>query len=76
MNNECKLCILMGKITGTAATAAASSSSSVSSHRQQSMILVPMDAAGVKVLRNLSVFGFDDAPRESIYCNQSINQFI
>jgi len=73
MNSECKLCILMGKITGTAA---ASSSSSVSSHRQQSMILVPMDAAGVKVLRNLSVFGFDDAPRESIYCNQSINQFI
>jgi acyl-CoA dehydrogenase len=48
---RCKITIFMGK-TDTAAP----------KHKQQSMILVPMDAAGVRIVRMLSVFGYDDAP--------------
>ena len=54
MDPRCKLCIFMGK-TRTDGPA----------HRQQSMILVPMDARGVNIKRHLTVFGYDDAPRES-----------
>jgi acyl-CoA dehydrogenase len=50
-DTRCKLTIFMGKTDETAAK-----------HLQQSMILVPMDADGVKVERILNVFGYDDAP--------------
>jgi acyl-CoA dehydrogenase len=48
---RCKIAIFMGKTDPTAPK-----------HKQQSMILVPMDAPGVKILRMLTVFGYDHAP--------------
>eukprot|EP00211_Chloroparvula_japonica_P005318 CAMPEP_0119135338 /NCGR_PEP_ID=MMETSP1310-20130426/19088_1 /TAXON_ID=464262 /ORGANISM="Genus nov. species nov., Strain RCC2339" /LENGTH=811 /DNA_ID=CAMNT_0007126213 /DNA_START=33 /DNA_END=2468 /DNA_ORIENTATION=- len=48
---RCKVCIFMGQ-TDPAASA----------FRQQSMVVVPMDAPGVSKVRPLSVFGYDDAP--------------
>jgi len=48
---RCKIAIVMGKTDPTAAK-----------HAQQSQILVPLDTPGVKVVRMLPVFGFDDAP--------------
>jgi acyl-CoA dehydrogenase len=46
---RCRLLIVMGKTDPTAET-----------HRQQSMVLVPMDAPGVHNLRSLPVFGRQD----------------
>jgi len=50
-DSRCAVAIVMGK-TNTEA----------SRHSQQSMILVPMDAPGVKIERMLSVYGYDHAP--------------
>jgi acyl-CoA dehydrogenase len=48
---RCKIAIFMGK-----------SDPSAPAHRQQSMILVPLDTPGVKIVRMLTVFGYDHAP--------------
>jgi len=48
---RCKICIFMGKTDPDGP-----------SHKQQSMILVPMDTPGITIQRMLSVFGYDDAP--------------
>jgi acyl-CoA dehydrogenase len=48
---RCKISIFMGKTDPSAPK-----------HKQQSMILVPMDAAGVTIKRMVGVFGYDDAP--------------
>jgi acyl-CoA dehydrogenase len=48
---RCKIAIFMGKTDPNAAR-----------HLQQSMILVPMDTPGVKIVRLLTVFGYDHAP--------------
>ena len=51
IDRRCKLLIFMGKTDPDAPR-----------HTQQSMILVPIDAHGVNVVRHLPVFGFDHAP--------------
>jgi acyl-CoA dehydrogenase len=48
---RCALYIVMGKTDPSAPA-----------HRQQSMLLVPAATKGIRILRPLTVFGFDDAP--------------
>ena len=48
---RCKVAIVMGKTDFAAQR-----------HAQQSMVIMPLDAPGVTILRHLPVFGYDDAP--------------
>jgi acyl-CoA dehydrogenase len=48
---RCKVAIFMGKTDPSAAP-----------HEQQSMLLVPLDRPGIKIVRMLTVFGYDHAP--------------
>ena len=50
-DSHCKVAIVMGKTDFNAPK-----------HKQQSQIIVPLDTPGIKVLRMLPVFGYDDAP--------------
>jgi acyl-CoA dehydrogenase len=51
-DSRCKIYIVMGK----------TDPDNASRHSQQSMLLVPSDTKGIKILRHLPVFGYDDAP--------------
>ena len=53
---RCKVAIFMGRTDPGKPDRAAPR------HEQQSMVLVPMDAAGLKIERMLTVFGYDHAP--------------
>ena len=63
---RCKVAIFMGRTdtdrTGTDRTDTKKTDRSAALHKQQSMVLVPMDSAGVKIERMLTVFGYDHAP--------------
>ena len=52
LSPRCKILIVMGK----------TDPANPDRHKQQSMVLVPLDTPGVEVVRHLPVFGFDDAP--------------
>ncbi|KZP24670.1 acyl-CoA dehydrogenase NM domain-like protein [Athelia psychrophila] len=59
---RCKLHLVMGK----------SDPGNASPYNQQSVVIVPADAPGVKIIRPMQVFGYDDAPEghcEIIYDN-------
>ena len=49
---RCKVLIFMGK----------TDPDNPDRHKQQSMVVVPVETPGIKVLRTLPVFGYDDAP--------------
>lgn len=51
MDPHCEIAIVMGKTDFDAPR-----------HVQQSMILVPMNTPGLKIIRPLTVFGFNDSP--------------
>jgi acyl-CoA dehydrogenase len=52
LNKRCTLLIVMGK----------TDADNPDVHQQQSMILVPKDTPGVRIVRDITAFGYDDAP--------------
>ncbi|XP_043834069.1 acyl-CoA dehydrogenase family member 10 isoform X2 [Dromiciops gliroides] len=51
LDPRCQLCVFMGKTDPHAPR-----------HQQQSVLLVPMDTPGIKVIRPLSLYGLEDPP--------------
>ncbi|XP_006865559.1 PREDICTED: acyl-CoA dehydrogenase family member 10 [Chrysochloris asiatica] len=51
LDPRCQLCVFMGKTDPQAPR-----------HQQQSVLLVPMETPGIKVVRPLTVYGLEDAP--------------
>ena len=52
MSEDCKLLIVMGK----------TDPDNPNKHLQQSMVLVPKETPGIRIVRDMRVFGYDDAP--------------
>ena len=52
MNAACQVLIVMGK----------TDPDNADKHKQQSMILVPINTPGVKIVRNMAAFGYEDFP--------------
>src|SRR5215468_1742887 len=51
MDRRCRIIIFMGQTNPENPP-----------HKRQSMVLVPMDTPGIRIVRPLNVFGYDDAP--------------
>src|SRR6202165_2160199 len=52
MSEDCKILIVMGK----------TDPGNPNKHLQQSMVLVPRETPGIRIVRDMRVFGYDDAP--------------
>ena len=52
MSEDCKILIVMGK----------TDPDNPNKHLQQSMVLVPRETPGIRIVRDMRVFGYDDAP--------------
>lgn len=55
LDKTCKVMLLIGRGPN-------SSDATVPKHRQHTILVVPMSTRGVRIIRHLTVFGFDDAP--------------
>jgi acyl-CoA dehydrogenase len=62
MSKSCKLAIVMGK----------TDADNIDRHKQQSMILVPMDTPGIRIVRGLSIYGYVEVSKGS-HCEIEYN---